>query len=414
MLAATATLIPKPPVVKKARTMTCIEEAVGSRTTAVAMNTRNKRFVHDVMRRIADADQSAVRSLLKEAYAPDAEFRGSHPFNEMSGPEAIYRNYWGPLHAAFPDLERRDDLVIGGNYEGNDIVGCVGHLVGTFTGPWLGLPPTGKTMFLRYGEYHKMAADGRISQSTVILDVLDAVQQTGFDPIGWTHGAAGRWSMPYTADGVLTHDTDPEEGDSTIGYILEMHKALMGFKGLTTEELLSNDNPQKIFWHPKMMWYGPAGIGSCRGLEGFVRHHQMPFRKGFPTRIYGNDLRKAGFGGGHYVRIGDGKFAGTGGWPSVVATHDGPGWLGLEPTGRQVKMRVMDFYALDEGTIRENWVPMDMCHILLQLGVDVLELARAHFADPAAALSPSPAADAAVVATDVVAEEETATKGAAA
>ena len=101
-------------------------------------------------------------------------------------------------------------------------------------------------------------------------------------------------------------------------------------------------------------------------------------RTGFPKRAYGNQLREMGHGEGHYVQIGDGRFAGTGGWPSVVATHDGPGWLGLSPTGAEVKMRVMDFYAVDEGKIRENWVPIDVAHILMQMGRDVLAEAREH------------------------------------
>ena len=37
-------------------------------------------------------------------------------------------------------------------------------------------------------------------------------------------------------------------------------------------------------------------------------------------------------------------------------------------------MRVMDFYLHNEGLIREKWVPIDIVHILLQLGIDVLKL----------------------------------------
>ena len=39
-------------------------------------------------------------------------------------------------------------------------------------------------------------------------------------------------------------------------------------------------------------------------------------------------------------------------------------------------MKVMDFYLHDEGLIRENWVPIDIMHILKQLNVDVLEMIR--------------------------------------
>ena len=34
-------------------------------------------------------------------------------------------------------------------------------------------------------------------------------------------------------------------------------------------------------------------------------------------------------------------------------------------------MRVMDFYLHHEGLIRENWVPLDVHDLLMQLGVDV-------------------------------------------
>ena len=34
---------------------------------------------------------------------------------------------------------------------------------------------------------------------------------------------------------------------------------------------------------------------------------------------------------------------------------------------------IMDFYHHDEGKIRENRVPIDIVHILKQIGVDVLE-----------------------------------------
>ncbi len=35
-------------------------------------------------------------------------------------------------------------------------------------------------------------------------------------------------------------------------------------------------------------------------------------------------------------------------------------------------MRVMDFYLHHEGLIRENWVPLDILDLMMQLGVDVM------------------------------------------
>jgi hypothetical protein len=131
--------------------------------------------------------------------------------------------------------------------------------------------------------------------------------------------------------------------------------------------------PQIEFWHPKMMWYGPSGIGTARELAGFVDVHQLPFRTAFPRDPKQPQPPGMGqHGGSHYVRIGDGRFSATGGWPSRHMMHQGGGWLGLPPTGRAITMRVMDFYAADQGLIRENWVPIDLINVLLQMDIDVL------------------------------------------
>jgi len=36
-------------------------------------------------------------------------------------------------------------------------------------------------------------------------------------------------------------------------------------------------------------------------------------------------------------------------------------------------MRVMDFYRREGDLIVENWVPIDMIHVLLQTGYDVFD-----------------------------------------
>jgi hypothetical protein len=142
--------------------------------------------------------------------------------------------------------------------------------------------------------------------------------------------------------------------------------------------------PQKEHWHPRMMWYGPSGIGTTRGLQGFVDYHQLPFRIAFPNRKGGgqwNEIAEAKVRhkGGHYIRIGDGPYSVTGGWPSVFAMHTGDDFLGVGPTGRAVMMRVMDFYLHHEGLIRENWVPLDILDLLKQMGVDVIARMQSQF-----------------------------------
>jgi len=329
----------------------------------------NKRFVRDRLAALAESGPGRVIDRLEAAYHPDAHWRGSHPLNEMRGVAAIAAGVWLPLLRAFPDLERRDVILIGGHSHGTDLVGAVGHYCGTFREDWLSIPATGRTLYLRYGEFH-VVRDGRIAQSTVLIDVLDAMRQAGFWPLAPSLGVEEQWPCPLTADGIVLEAQDPAVSAASLAQTLAMQKTLGDYddeRRAGRAGLL--EMPQRLHWHPKMMWYGPSGIGTTRGLAGFVDHHQLPFRIAFPNRR----------GGNHYVRIGDGSYSATGGWPSVHARHLGGGFLGVGPTGREVAMRVMDFYLHHEGLIRENWVPIDIIHLLLQMEVDVFGRMRGFF-----------------------------------
>ncbi len=333
------------------------------------MSVHNKSQVRAWMRAIAESTPAAVGRALADAYHPQVVWRGSHPLNEMTGIEAVEQRVWKPLLRSLPDLERRDVILIGGTSEGREYVGAVGHYAGTFRRDWLDIPATGRTLYLRYGEFHQVEA-GRIVQSTVLLDVLDAIRQAGFRPIAPSLGVEEQWPCPISADGVVLTEQDPALSAASLELTLAMQRTLGAYRdraGDSRENLLAM--PQKDYWHPRMMWYGPCGIGTARGLEGFVDHHQLPFRIAFPNRK----------GVGHYVEIGDGKYSATAGWPSVQGHHAGGDWLGVGPTGRDVTMRVMDFYLAEDGLIRENWVPLDIIHVLLQMDVDVFARMRAHF-----------------------------------
>lgn len=336
-----------------------------------------KRHLRAHLDALADAGSAGPGARLAAIYHPSAEWRGAHPLNEMRGIEAIEARVWTPLLRAFPDLERRDLIVTGGSYEGRDYVATLGHYCGTFRENWLGIPATGRTIFIRYGEVHAVV-EGKITQSNCLWDVLDVVRQAGFWPLAPSLGTEGLWPGPITGDGSTFDDADPDRSAASLAQTLAMHKTLGDYddaKGHGRDGLLAM--PQTAHWHPRMMWYGPAGIGTARGLSGFVDCHQLPFRVAFPNRKGGGQwdeiaALRAQLGGGHYIRIGDGPYSVTGGWPSIFAVHSGGGFLGLGPTGRAVTMRVMDFYLHHEGLIRENWVPIDILDLLRQMDVDVL------------------------------------------
>lgn len=320
------------------------------------MPTQLKRRVHDGMARIVERGVPGLADSLGAIYAPDAVWRGSHPIDELAGVDAIAVKFWTPLLDAIPDLERREQLLIGGSYDGVDMVAGFGTLTGIFRHGWLDIPATGRTVNIRYSEAHEFAGD-RIVRTTMLVDLLDLMRQAKIWPVAPSLGLEMPWPAPFDTPGVCLEDADPAKSAATLDQALTMQRAL----DYTADRDGLIAGPDKPFWHARMMWYGPAGIGTCRGVEAYVDGHQRPFRLAFPERA----------GMNHYMRFGDGAFSATGGWPSVRAVHSGGEFMGLGPTGHAIEMRVMDFYHHHEGLIRENWVPIDIIDMLRQMGVDV-------------------------------------------
>ncbi|MDH3662130.1 MAG: ester cyclase [Alphaproteobacteria bacterium] len=332
--------------------------------------TAYKRQLYKGLYDLAASAPGSLKRRLGALYHDQARWRGSHPLNEIDGRDAIEAKIWRPLLRSCPDLERRDLIFCGGSHEGRDYIAAMGHYCGTFRKDWLTIPATGRPIYLRYGEVHQIE-DGKIVESTCLWDLLDLIRQAGFWPIAPSLGTEGMWPGPITSGGLVLEAQDEAVSAASIKQTLAMHKTLADYddnEGLGRDGLLVM--PQIEHWHPKMMWYGPSGIGTTRGLQGFVDYHQLPFRIAFPNRKGGEQIADREKGG-HYIQIGDGNYSVTGGWPSVRAMHVGGDFLGTGPTGREVTMRVMDFYLHHEGLIRENWVPIDIIELLLQMGVDV-------------------------------------------
>lgn len=64
------------------------------------------------------------------------------------------------------------------------------------------------------------------------------------------------------------------------------------------------------------------------------------------------------------------------GWPNMKQTLTHDGWMGIAPNNKEVVLRSLDFWRLEEGKIRENWVMIDILDIYDQMGVDVLGRVR--------------------------------------
>lgn len=335
-----------------------------------AENIANKRRTIDIMQQLVSAPPGELPEVVQDGYHSRAQVNVTHPINEVGSLDDVIEKVWKPLRQALPDVERRDDIVAGGCYNQANMIGCLGHYVGTFEHDWLGIPATRQVAAVRFAEGHELQ-DGKIVRSYVFIDFLDLMRQVGFWPIAPSLGREMHWLAPATHDGVILTPQDNAASQRSIERVLSMHAALGYYNGKPPSREVLDLMEMVKHWHPNFMWYGPAGIGSTRGLKGFEDYHQIPFLVAFPDRG-GTDV-------GHFIRIGDGNYTVTGGWGYLQATHLGNGFLGTPATGKRVSMRVMDFYRCDDVTIVENWIPFDIPHLLLQMGVDVFGRMRHQF-----------------------------------
>ena len=241
-----------------------------------------RRRFHAALIRLAEAAPDGLAAALEGVAGADCQWRVAHPVNGVAGHAAALAQVWGPLKAAFPDLERRDTVYVAGVYQGRRLIAATGHYCGTMRGDWLGIPATGRTVWLRYGEVWQIGPDGRAVQANLLWDVADVMRQAGVWPLAPSLGVEEMWPGPFTADGVRMAPSDPAQGRASLEQTLQMHKTLAEFDdrgSLSRDALIAM--PQRTHWHPRMMWYGPAGIGTTRGLDGFVDGHQLPFRIAF-------------------------------------------------------------------------------------------------------------------------------------
>jgi len=81
-----------------------------------------------------------------------------------------------------------------------------------------------------------------------------------------------------TGSGIV--DFTADQGAATCRHIIDMLAHLTRHPRQGGPEVLE----MEWFWHPRMNWYGPAGIGTGRGIDGFRKWHQIPFLNGMLDR----------------------------------------------------------------------------------------------------------------------------------
>ncbi len=327
--------------------------------------TSHKELIAPLRAALYDFDEQKVRAVLHEVCAADVVFNLAFPFETTVGVDAYVDKVYAPLAKAIPDLECRDFIVMAGpTPDGADWVGCGGYYTGAFMAPWLDIPATGHMAHLRFHEFYRIE-NGKIIEMQALWDLPELMMQAGAWPMGPSLGREWHIPGPATCDGIVPSPYDARWGEETCQRIIDMLAHLKKHPGEGGPEVMEMER----FWHPRMSWYGPSGIGTGRGVRGFRHWHQIPFLNAMPDR--GQYLDEI-----EYHFFGDRNYAAVTGWPNMYQSITDGGWLGIAPTGKKIAMRSLDFWRLEGDLIRENWVLVDLLHMYDQIGVDVLARMR--------------------------------------
>ena len=324
---------------------------------------QNKQLINRFRAVMYDCDPAQLPAQLKEFFAPNCAIHLTFPFEELAGSDELFWQAYQPLLNAIPDLERRDFIVMAGESNDANWVGCAGFYTGVFARPWLDIPPTQHAVAMRYHEFFRIE-ENQIVEMQAVWDIPQVMMQAHAWPLAPSLGVEWLVPGPATQDGIITAPRDLAKSATNLKLVRDMltHMGKHPLRGGPESMQLER------FWHPNMFWYGPAGIGSMRRIEGFRRWHQIPFLKALPDR--------SGASSDKVIFFADGDYVGTTDWPNMRMTVTGDGWLGIAPTNQAITMRSLDFWRCEKGLIRENWVLIDLLHVYHQIGIDVFSRMR--------------------------------------
>ncbi len=327
------------------------------------LNRQNKLLTEPFRKAMYDFEPVQVLGCLKQAFAEDARVHLANPFETLENVEEFFLKALMTLHDSIPDLERRELIVVSGDSQtGQHWVGACGYYTGEFARPWLDIPPTGHQIAMRFHEFYRIE-DGQVVEMQALWDIPELMMQANAWPMAPSLGREWHVPGPATQDGLMSSAESQERSLESLELVSAMLNRLGEFATGGVEAMQLDK-----YWHPRCGWYGPSGIGTCRGIKGFRNWHQIPFLNAMPDRM-------GSLGKGNLFAEGD--YVAFTAWPGIMTmTISGDGFIGIAPSNQRITMRSLDFWRCENGMIRENWVLVDLLDVYAQIGVDVFTRLR--------------------------------------
>ena len=327
------------------------------------MNFQNeKKIVLDFYNSVQKCRTDEIPEILSLHYSENMLWRGFHPFNEIQGIMHLYTDFWQPLKKSFSNLQKRMDIFFAGNNSlssNRDVwVVSMGHLMGLFDTPWIGIKHTNKIAMLRYCEFNKIVK-GKITEVAMFFDIPHLMIQAGLKPFPLETGISLVQPGPISHNGLLFKEQNLIDTKNTSELIEKMINDVKIWNNFDKKSLIKELRKN---WKDDMIWWGPTGIGSSFTIERYVEQHALPFRNNFINRKFN----------GHICRLSEGIFGGFFGWPNLTLTPNQK-FMGLKTTKKSCDMRVIDIYRREGNKLAENWVFIDFLHFWKMQGIEILK-----------------------------------------
>ncbi|MEE8567693.1 MAG: ester cyclase [Anaerolineales bacterium] len=133
---------------------------------------RNIEVLNQMVAALVSHDLEAQDKYWKK----DMIWHGPPSFGDVYGLEAFKYEVVQAYYTAFPDYDGAIDIQVA---QGDWIAGT-GYVTGTHLGEWLGIPPTGLPVKMRYSDFWRFE-DGLLAENWVMTDDLDVMRQLGVD-----------------------------------------------------------------------------------------------------------------------------------------------------------------------------------------------------------------------------------------
>ena len=321
-----------------------------------------KKIVLDFYNSVQKCRTDEIPEILSLHYSENIIWRGFHPFNEIQDLVHLYKDFWQPLKKSFTNLQRRMDIFFAGSNSlssNRDVwVVSMGHLMGLFDTPWIGIKHTNKIAMLRYCEFNKIVK-GKITEVAMFFDIPHLMIQTGLKPFPLETGISLVQPGPISHNGLLFEEQNLIDTKNTSELIEQMINDVKIWNNFDKISLIKELRKN---WKDDMIWWGPTGIGSSFTIERYVEQHALPFRNNFINRKFN----------GHICRLSEGIFGGFFGWPNLSLTPNKK-FMGLKTTKKSSDMRVIDIYRREGNKLAENWVFIDFLHFWKMQGIEILK-----------------------------------------